>query len=328
LIHLAPSHIRAILPAGSMDSFDQLASMPGLRNLFALAWRVFGVNPALVSPDGHRVVIFDKEQRLQPFCAALERDTAGCALCAMCDQSRFLEARRSTLTLNYRCHAGLREFIVPVIRSGETIALLQCGQVHDRQPTDTEWRTARQSLVKAGIHSGPLRALFRKNRVLSEDRQGDLLCLLELIATRLTQADEQPLVPKPGRNSTQLGRAVTFIEVHLPERLSLPVIARAAGLSTRSLVRLFRKEAGTSVVEFIMRRRIARTRKLLQSTGLTCAEIAFEVGFGSVQHFNHTFRRLENQTPNHWRNAHAPPSPHDGGEARANPAWNRPSSAG
>jgi len=284
-----------------VNAFEQLAAMPGLRNLLALGWRLFGVNPALVSPDGQRVVVFDQDHRSQPFCAALEKDPAGRALCAMCDQGRFLEARREALTLRYRCHAGLREFIVPVVRNGEVIALLQCGQVHDRPPTAVEWREARQDLVKAGIRSESLWPLFRKNRVMAEDRQADLLSLLELVAHRLAQADEQRLVPKPGQMSTPLGRAVTFIEVHLGERLALPQIARAAGLSTRSLVRLFRKELDTSVVEFILRRRVARAADLLRRSDRICAEIAFEAGFGSVQHFNRIFLRVQGMSPREWR---------------------------
>jgi AraC-like DNA-binding protein len=287
--------------AGEMSAFDQLAAMPGLRSLLDLAWRVFGVNPALVSPDGKCVVIFEPDQRAQPFCAALERDPAGRALCAMCDQSRFLEARHSALALRYRCHAGLNEFIVPVIRDGEMIALLQCGQVHDREPTAAEWRTARQDLVKAGIKSGPLRALFQQNRVLPEDRQGDLLNLLELIASRLAHADEHQLLSEPGRRQMHLGRAVTFIEVHLGEPLKLAGIAAAAGLSTRSLVRIFQKEVGTTVVDFILRRRIARAKDRLRKTDRTCAEVAFEAGFGSVQHFNRIFRRHEHVPPGEWR---------------------------
>jgi AraC-like DNA-binding protein len=295
-----------------MNAFDQIAAMPGLRSLFDIAWRLFGVNPALVSADGQRVVVFEPERRSQPFCAALQKDAAGRALCAMCDQGRFLEARRSALALRYRCHAGLTEFIVPVLRDGEMIALLQCGQVHDRRPSAAEWRLARQDLVKAGITSGPLRGLFRKNRVLPQDRQGDLLNLLELIASRLAHADEQRLLPEPGRTRMQLGRAVTFIEVHLGERLTLPVIAQAAGLSTRSLVRLFRKEVGSSVVEFILRRRIARARDLLRRTDHTCAEIAFEAGFGSVQHFNRIFRRHQEMSPGEWRQRSPAPAPPDG----------------
>jgi AraC-like DNA-binding protein/ligand-binding sensor protein len=284
-----------------MKAFDEIAAMPGLRSLMWMPWRLFQVNPALVSPDGQRVVTFEPDLRSQPFCAALQADARGRALCAMCDQHRFIEARRSHLALRYRCHAGLREFIVPVIRNGETIALIQCGQVHDRRPTAAEWRAARRDLVKAGIDSASLRKLFWRNRVLTRERQDDLLNVLELIANRLAHADEQRLLPEAGRTRLQLGRAITFIEVHLEEQLTLPVIAHAAGLSTRSLARLFQKEVGISVIEFILRRRVARARDLLRHTDQTCAEVAFAVGFGSVQHFNRIFRRHQGATPSEWR---------------------------
>ncbi len=284
-----------------MNAFDQLTVMPGLRNVFDLAWRLFGVNLALVSPDGQRVVIFETEQRSQPFCLALEQRVAGRTLCAMCDQNRFLEARRGAQAVRYRCHAGLTEFIVPVVRDGETIALLQCGQVHDRPPTKAEWRNAQRDLVGAGIDSPPLRKLFQQNRVLTPEQQADLLNLLELIANRLAHADEHRLRVEPGRMQAQLGRAITFIEVHLAERFTLAAIARAANVSSRSLMRLFNREIGASAVEFIQRRRISRARDLLKRTDHTCLEIAFECGFGSVQHFNRVFRRLEDMSPRQWR---------------------------
>jgi AraC-like DNA-binding protein len=283
--------------------FDELIALPGLRRLFDLAWRTFGVNPALVSMDGRRVILFDPEARAQPFCRALNALPGGRELCAMCDRSKFLEARRDGHALRYRCHAGLREFVIPVIRDGQTIALLQCGQVHDRVPSAAEWKEARKSLVSAGIHGPGLRTLFQRNRVLTPARQDDLLELLALIAARLAHSDERELQTVPGQAQAALGRAMTYIETHLAERLTVEAIARMANLSTRSLMRLFRKQVGTSVVDFILRRRVARARRFLQQEGRTCAEIAFECGFGSVQHFNRIFRRFENASPSEWRAA-------------------------
>jgi len=219
----------------------------------------------------------------------------------MCDRSKFLEARRDGQALRYRCHAGLREFVIPVIRDGETVALLQCGQVHDRVPSAVEWRQARKSLVAAGLGTPKLRALYLGNRVLSPDRQNDLLELLVLVAARLTHSDERELHTSPGQTQAALGRAMTHIESHLAERLSVEAIARMANLSTRSLMRLFRKQVGTTVVDFIQTRRVARARQLLRQEGRTCAEIAFECGFGSVQHFNRIFRRHEQASPTEWR---------------------------
>jgi AraC-like DNA-binding protein len=283
------------------NAFEQLLALPGLRRLFDLAWRTFGVNPALVSMDGRRVVVFEQEARAQPFCRALNALPGGTALCMMCDRSKFLEARRDGHTLRYRCHAGLREFVIPVIRDGQTIALLQCGQVHDRAPSAAEWREARKSLVSAGIRAPELRSLFQRNRVLVPARQEDLLELLALIAARLAHADERELRTAPGQTQAALGRAMTYIEAHLADRITVGAIARAANLSTRTLMRLFRKEVGATVVDFILRRRIARARQLLKQPERTCAEIAFECGFGSVQHFNRIFRRHENTSPTQWR---------------------------
>lgn len=288
-----------------MDDFEQLSALPGLARLFDLAWRTFGVNPALVSLDGRRIVIFEREKRAQPFCHTLQAFQGGPELCAICDKTKFLEARRDAHALRYRCHAGLTEFIIPVIRRGQTIALLQCGQVHDRIPTDAEWREARRGLVAAGIRSSALRSCFRKNRVLGPDDQNALLDLMELIAARLVHSDERELRAAPGRAQVALGRAMTYIETQLAHKLTLEDIARAAGLSTRTLMRLFRSEVGSSIVTFIQQRRIANARRLLRQSDKTCAEIGFECGFGSVQHFNRTFRQLEGTPPLQWRENHA-----------------------
>ena len=124
-----------------------------------------------------------------------------------------------------------------------------------------------------------------------------MLELLALIAARLAHSDERELQTVPGQTQAAFGRAMTYIETHLAERLTVEAIARMANLSTRSLMRLFRKQLGVTVVDFILRRRVARARQLLQQEGRTCAEIAFECGFGSVQHFNRIFRRFENASP-------------------------------
>ncbi len=288
-----------------MDIFDQLVSQPDIRRFFDLVWRTFGVNPALVSPNGDRLVIHDSELRAQPFCRSLGTTVAGRELCSMCDRSRFLEARRDGQALRYRCHAGLTEFIIPVIRSGEIIAMIQCGQVHHKLPTDSEWSSARQSLIGAGIQSNGLQKLYKSNRVLGMERQNDLLELLDLVAQRIGNSDF-PAAATSGQSKVILGRAITYIETHLGESLNLETVSRNAGFSPRSLMRLFRSEMSTTVIEFIHTRRVSKARQMLSQTDKTCAEIAFECGFGSVQHFNRIFRRIAKSTPTAWRENHEP----------------------
>src|SRR5437667_4803144 len=76
--------------------------------------------------------------------------------------------------------------------------------------------------------------LFQRNRVLTPARQDDLLELLELIAARLAHSDERELRTSPGQTQAALGRAMTYIETHLSERLRVEAIA---GLSRTSIRR-------------------------------------------------------------------------------------------
>jgi len=154
--------------------------------------------------------------------------------------------------------------------------------------------------VEAGINSGPLKRLFRRNRVLPPERQRDLLTLLELVANRLANAHEQPVGAEPGRLQVQLGRAVTFIEAHLAERLTLPMIARRRTSQRAAWPDSLRKRLQQRH-PIPLAPAVSRACELLKRTDRTCAEIAFEVGFGSVQHFNRIFRRLEEVSPCQWR---------------------------
>jgi AraC-like DNA-binding protein len=56
-----------------------------------------------------------------------------------------------------------------------------------------------------------------------------------------------------------------------------------------------------TVLEFVLERRIARACHYLTASDKTCIEIAFAVGFQTVQSFNRTFRRLKFSTPREWR---------------------------
>jgi AraC-like DNA-binding protein len=75
--------------------------------------------------------------------------------------------------------------------------------------------------------------------------------------------------------------------------------------------RHFRAVTGESPAAWLRRRRLERARLLLESSRLSVAEIAFEVGFSSVSHFVHTFRQEYGAPPHAFRKAfgagHEPP---------------------
>jgi transcriptional regulator GlxA family with amidase domain len=92
------------------------------------------------------------------------------------------------------------------------------------------------------------------------------------------------------RPHAAVASAISYIESHLADPLTVPDVARAAGISHNHLTRLFRAETGDTVVAHIRRRRLERARHLLRESTLSIPAIAASVGIGDLQAFNKACR--------------------------------------
>lgn len=61
--------------------------------------------------------------------------------------------------------------------------------------------------------------------------------------------------------------------------------------------KLFRKVTGTTFTEFVSRTRVEKTKNLLLNPNLRISEIAYEVGFQSLTHFNRVFKTVVGESP-------------------------------
>lgn len=111
--------------------------------------------------------------------------------------------------------------------------------------------------------------------------------------TGLTGATES----RPGSRHPALRTAVAYIEEHLAGPLTVPGIARVAGVSHTHLTRLFREDTGHTVVAHIRRRRMERARHLLIASTLAIPAIAATVGIPDLQAFNKTCRKELGASP-------------------------------
>jgi AraC-like DNA-binding protein len=137
-------------------------------------------------------------------------------------------------------------------------------------------------------------------RSVSPQTQEDLMALLELFGNYIAYAQHQILLAEARLKSSAEELALAYILDHYTEALSLDDIAKVAVTSKRSLTRNFREHTGKTILETIQEMRITQACTLLRAGEMKCAEIAYEVGFGSVQQFNRVFHKLRQCTPNAW----------------------------
>ena len=92
-----------------------------------------------------------------------------------------------------------------------------------------------------------------------------------------------------------------LIEERYAENISLDELAAAAFVSPSHCCVLFQMALGSTPIAYRNNRRIAEAARLLRETSFTVREIAFQVGFGSVQALNRLFLRHQNMTPTQYR---------------------------
>jgi transcriptional regulator GlxA family with amidase domain len=104
-------------------------------------------------------------------------------------------------------------------------------------------------------------------------------------------------------DDASIASLLQWIEQNLRKELSLPVIARRAAMSTRSLSRRFREQVGATPAQWISGARVRCAQRLLETTGLSVEDIAAEAGFGSASVLRERFGRIVGASPFTYRRA-------------------------
>ena len=92
-----------------------------------------------------------------------------------------------------------------------------------------------------------------------------------------------------------------LVEAHLGRPVTIETLARTAGMSVSAFKREFRGAFAASPREWMTERRLDRARHLLARADRNVTDVSLEVGFESVSHFIHRFRRRFAVTPKQFQ---------------------------
>ena len=96
-------------------------------------------------------------------------------------------------------------------------------------------------------------------------------------------------------------KAKDYMREHQAEKISLGNVAKAVNMSAFYFCKMFKKVTGINFTDYLSRVRIERAQNLLLNPNLRVSEIAFEVGFQSLTHFNRVFKKITGQSPTDYR---------------------------
>lgn len=98
----------------------------------------------------------------------------------------------------------------------------------------------------------------------------------------------------------QLKKAIFFINEHLTEDINLEMIAKNSYISVNHLCKLFKSTLGTTVMKYIIGKRISQAKKYLKK-GYSVSDTAFICGFHDYSNFIRTFTKSVGVSPGKYK---------------------------
>ena len=215
-----------------------------------------------------------------PYCMAVKAD--GRHAECMHSQQMILEHCTSEKGFCRLCHAGVSEYIRPILESGTALGFVAVsGYRQDQLPTGV----VNQKLWQAALTTQEIPL------PLCETLIPPLCVMLEKVFSYYTEtADNERLLMLQFLN--EYHTSITFSE-----------FCKHFGRSQSYVSHRFKNDYGTSFRGYCNALKIEDAKKLLISTDASVTEIALEAGFNDVSYFIQLFRKKVGVSPLQYRKA-------------------------
>lgn len=197
----------------------------------------------------------------------------------------------------YTCHGGLMETILPIVYEDVLIAYMQIGQFRDTAGKYSSPEKICETAEKYGLNKEELLLLYDHLPVISEDRLHSLCNIMEIVIKSfwidgLIRYDRSMLSVKIEQ----------YIAEHLSEKIYIEELCDLFFLSKNAIYRLFQKEFGMTVNEYILKKRLALAKELLLSGEVfNVTEVSSACGFPDYNYFIRWFKTQTGKTPLQFR---------------------------
>lgn len=226
-----------------------------------------------------------------------------------CDKSDHGEAevlaRAYEKPFFHRCHMGLCELVVPVVRKGRLIGLVFLGQCR------IEGEDASVDVVKgARARGGDADRFLELYESLPLIKREHLLAMGDLFDLYFSRFESESgffegegiAESKGGKSLAE--RIATYIDANYYRDLSPLDISKRFFVNPSYMARAFRKRYGESVTSYIHSVRIHNACRLLRDSHISVSSIALNVGYDDSNYFSRLFRRAQGMSPIQYRRLH------------------------
>lgn len=268
-----------------------------------------GVPVTLFTPDGSILEEFQTEKKFCQFFPIYRQPDSVCG-------SIMLFSAKSSYHLGepyiFSCPSGLIHIAVPVVVSEKFCGCAVAGPL-SMGPVSAELLTQAFefnqffelyiSLARMSTERGAsLRNIFGLDfKFINSLNELNTLDSLAQWSRELVAHFVDDIFADLPQVSSATTRAVSYINAHYMDKLTLRDLASALFLNESSLSKLFRQELGTSFTDYLNRIRIEHSTELMRNTDRSLLEISGLVGFDDQSYFTKIFKKVTGTTPRQYK---------------------------
>ncbi|AFC28915.1 response regulator [Paenibacillus mucilaginosus] len=106
------------------------------------------------------------------------------------------------------------------------------------------------------------------------------------------------------QSQSVIERVKHYIKLNIAKDLSREDIANYVFLNPDYLTRIFKKETGMAVSDYLFYERLKLAKELLAKTDMSIGAVASHIGYANFSHFSRMFKKYTNLNPNEYRQLH------------------------
>ena len=156
------------------------------------------------------------------------------------------------------------------------------------KPISTELHTYIQEIIECKYNGGIKKAYLEAK-------------IMELLIVLLAKTNEKNYettnIKLPKEDYVKILKVESFIKQNLKKPLTIPELAKIAGLNASKLKRDFKIVFSTTIFKYMTELRMCKARKLIIEENYTVTQASYEIGYKNPQHFTVAFKKVYGYLP-------------------------------
>ena len=230
------------------------------------------------------------------YCSHIHRSQKCMDICLESDRCGLERACESRDLYMYKCPFGIYEALMPIYKNDEIVAYVFVGMgIEDTDESRAELMNNALD-ISPNLNKAQLERSIRDLPKFSKEKIDAFASLLPLIAEYI---ETNNLLADTDMTVGQLIK--TYVKNNLANKITLSDLSWQLHCSTVTLTEHFKKEYGMTIMDYIMKKRMEKARRLLANSELSIREVAEECGFSDNEYFSRCFKESHGMSPTAWK---------------------------